>query len=190
MLNKGWAPINVITVKHAMTLVVQDAAKFVDESYATFDFDSWREAKQYAQEASAYLHGCDWRVMVPEVIILANYTGINKRQVKFSRRNIFERDRHTCQYCGKHLRTADLTLDHVVPRSRGGKSQWTNVVLACYDCNKRKDAKTPAEARMKLLKKPEQPRWEQVKVRGVRGQVPSSWEKFLSEMYWEAELKT
>ena len=109
--------------------------------------------------------------------------------MKFSRRNIFERDGNLCQYCGRHFERGELTLDHVTPRSRGGTSTWENIVLACLDCNIRKSDRLPQEARMRLLRKPVKPSWATrvgVKIGRLRKE---SWERFLEEAYWDVELK-
>jgi 5-methylcytosine-specific restriction endonuclease McrA len=191
VLNRSWRPISVTSVRNAVTLVCQDAAKFVDpESYATFDFESWKDAAAFARDAVRFLRGSSWKILVPEVIVLSRYNGINKRQVKFSRRNIYHRDRNTCQYCGRTFRTQELTLDHVLPRSRGGRSTWENVVVACCDCNRRKDDRMPAETGLRLIRKPVRPQWQEVRVTSrVDGRIPASWEAFLSQMYWDQELK-
>lgn len=197
VLNKSWQAIDVTTARHAVTKVYQDSAKVVEPvTYAMHDFDSWMDfsittwadAKAIAQSDFAWLNGIGFKLMVPEIVVMRDYAGFNKREVKFSRKNIFERDNYTCQYCGRRLPTKELTIDHVLPRSRGGKSVWKNVVLACYSCNRRKDNKTPEEARMKLLKTPERPHWTQVKT-FARGEIPKSWEDFLGEMYWNIRLK-
>ena len=190
VLNKGWLAINVTTVRDAVSLVYSDAAQFVHpQTYEAFSFENWKDAAALAKDASRYLRGCDWKMLVPEVIVLTDYAGISRRNVKFSRKNIFERDRYTCQYCGERHRRADLNLDHVLPKSRGGTSCWENVVLACYTCNSRKDNRLPVEAKMQLLRKPRKPDWRDVKLPSLAGQMPSSWEAFLSEMYWNQELK-
>jgi len=189
VLNRSWHPINVTTVREAVTLAYQGAAEFVGPDYRTFSFDNWKDAADYAKDATKYLHGCDWRMICPEVIVLTDYNGINKRKIKFSRRNIFERDKYTCQYCNRRFKRHNLTIDHVLPKSRGGTSRWENVALSCLPCNSRKDDRTPAEARMKLRKVPKQPRWEDVKLRGLQGPMPASWESFLDEMYWNVELE-
>ena len=190
VLNKSWHPITVTTARDAVVQVFTGDARIVGPDYRTFGFESWKDAADYAREAARYLHGCDWKILVPEIIVLTNYAGINMRQVKFSRRNIFERDGYTCQYCGKRFRRQDLTIDHVLPRSRGGVSRWDNVALACLPCNARKDDRTPREAGMKLRQEPKQPRWEDIKLKGLSGPMPSSWEDFLGEMYWDQELRS
>jgi 5-methylcytosine-specific restriction endonuclease McrA len=106
----------------------------------------------------------------------------------FSRRNLFRRDHNQCQYCGLRPGTAELSIDHVFPRSRGGKSSWENCVLACMDCNRRKRDRTPEEAGMRMLKRPEKPRWSPVLEVPV-GRVRQSWERFVSEAYWNVKLE-
>lgn len=190
VLNKGWHPINITTVREAVSMSYQGAASILDpKTFQPFDFNSWKEASEFAQEGSKYLRGCDWKMLVPEVIVLTSYNGVNKRQVKFSRRNLYFRDRNTCQYCGRKFHSKDLTIDHVVPKSKGGRSIWTNVVLACYACNRKKDNRLLEKCGMHLLRPPKQPRWEEVKIPSISGKIPASWEQFLSEMYWNVELK-
>ena len=124
----------------------------------------------------------------PEVILLSGYVGMAERSVVFSRRNLYKRDRYTCQYCGAQPGAAELTIDHVLPRSRGGVSSWVNCALACVSCNKRKANRTPSEAGMPLRKAPAKPSWRAL------SQIPphvrrESWGKFLSRAYWEVELE-
>jgi 5-methylcytosine-specific restriction endonuclease McrA len=106
--------------------------------------------------------------------------------VTFSRRNIYKRDRYTCQYCGIQPGSEELTIDHVSPRSQGGLSTWENCVLACVSCNKRKADRTPEQARMPLKKPPARPAWRPLyATQHVR---IDSWSKFISEAYWNVEL--
>ena len=108
--------------------------------------------------------------------------------VTFSRRNVFKRDRYTCQYCGKQPGSEELTIDHVVPRSQGGLSTWENCVLACIECNARKANRTPEQAHMPLRKHPVRPHWKPLYApHSVR---IDSWTKFLSEAYWNVELES
>ena len=105
----------------------------------------------------------------------------------FSRRNIFKRDHYVCQYCGNQPGTDELSIDHVVPRAQGGVSNWTNCVLACMTCNKRKADRTPREAGMRLRKAPVRPTWKPIYARdSVRIE---SWSKFISETYWNVPLE-
>ena len=93
------------------------------------------------------------------MLALARYDRLPTQAVAFSRRNIFKRDRFTCQFCGRQPGSEELTIDHVVPRSRGGTSTWENCVLACVPCNARKANRTPEQAGMKLRRAPVRPAW-------------------------------
>jgi 5-methylcytosine-specific restriction endonuclease McrA len=106
----------------------------------------------------------------------------------FSRRNIFRRDRYTCQYCGEQRALRDLTIDHVVPRSREGRSTWENCVVACVSCNSRKANRLPAEAGMRLNREPRRPSW-MASIDISRPERQESWNRFLSRAYWDVELK-
>ena len=101
-----------------------------------------------------HLHAARIAINVPSVIRLLEYRRIPHQTRALSRKNILLRDRNTCQYCGKILAAGELTLDHVVPRSRGGSSTWENLVACCHYCNNRKGNRTPEEAGMKLLRQP------------------------------------
>jgi 5-methylcytosine-specific restriction endonuclease McrA len=109
-----------------------------------------------------------------------------KTPVKFSRQNIYARDKYRCQYCGAKFGPEELTYDHVVPRSRGGKTKWDNIVTCCIRCNRKKGGRTPAEARMRLIRKPSQPTWlPALRITIGFKEVPNSWRDYL---YWNVEL--
>ena len=98
-------------------------------------------------------------IAAPEIILLANYNRVPRHEAPFTRRNLFLRDDHTCQYCGRRHPTQNLSIDHVIPRSRGGRTTWENCVIACVPCNARKGNRLLNEARMKLITKPRRPAW-------------------------------
>jgi len=193
VLNRSWVAVNVATVRRALTLVYQDVARIVaPNDYATYNFEGWvdatREAKSEAKSGHR-IHSANFSFCVPEVIVLSVFNGRFSKEVRFSRRNIFERDENTCQYCKKKFERSELTLDHVVPRSRGGTSTWQNIVLACIRCNMKKGDRLPQEINMKLLRKPIKPQWAtRVGVKLGRACKPS-WERFLEEAYWDVELR-
>lgn len=173
VLNKSWIPVNVTTVKRAMCLLYADLARVVDaKTYETYGFQRWcREGV-----AKAFIKSVTMDIPVPEVIVLMSYNGVKvKQDTTFSRSKLLKRDNYTCQYCGEKLTGPNLTIDHILPRSRGGQTSWTNCVLACYRCNIKKDDKTPEEAKMKLLCKPGIPSW------SIRVLYDTdAWSKFLS----------
>jgi 5-methylcytosine-specific restriction endonuclease McrA len=189
VLNRSWVAVNVATVRRALILVYQADARIVaPDDYSTFDFEGWVEASQAAKAEARRIHSATFSMCVPEVIVLGRFNGRFAKEVRFSRRNIFERDDNTCQYCGKKFERNELTLDHVIPRCRGGASTWTNVVLACLKCNMRKGNCVPNELNMKLMRKPVKPQWAtRVGVKLGRLWKPS-WERFLEEAYWDVEL--
>jgi 5-methylcytosine-specific restriction endonuclease McrA len=167
-------------------LVWKDAARVVDVAdFQTFGWDDW--ARMRPGTGDAFLSGATYRLRVPEVITLTRFDRQPVRAVTFSRRNIFKRDRFQCQYCGINPGSEELTIDHVVPRAQGGVSSWTNCVLACVECNKRKADRTPQQAAMRLKRAPACPTWKPLYAdHRVR---LASWSKFVSEAYWIVELK-
>ena len=128
------------------------------EDFATHDFDSWRTLSQACREGR-FVNTVNYRLRAPEVIVLRFFDGFYRREVRFSRRNIFERDRNRCQYCGRVFPRHELSIDHVVPRSRGGRDCWENMVLACVRCNVRKGQRLPHETGIRLIRHPRKPNW-------------------------------
>ncbi len=186
VLNRNWQPVNVATVARALVLLFNETARVVDP--ADFQLYTWADwAKLRPRGGEASIRAVRFRLRVPEVIVLADYDRLPTTAVTFSRRNIFKRDRFTCQYCGVQPGSEELTLDHVVPRARGGESRWENCVLACVACNKRKADRTPEQAGMRLRNEPVQPKWRPLyAAHDVRIE---SWSKFVSEAYWNVALK-
>jgi 5-methylcytosine-specific restriction endonuclease McrA len=189
MLNRSFLPIHVTSVRRAFNLLYLGIAKVVNEKYQTFDFQSWRYLAVTLNDESIGL--VDQPIRVPRVILLVSYDRIPKRQVRFSRYNIYARDKCTCQYCGRRLPRHQLNLDHVIPRSRGGTSRWENIVCSCLPCNRKKGGKTPQEARMKLLRPPFKPKWTPLIQEGGSHIRYREWLPFLSVVdasYWNSEL--
>lgn len=186
VLNKNWQPVNVTPVKKALKAVFSESARIVDPSdYSLYTWEDWADLRP--AEGEACIQAVTARFRVPEVICLTGYNELPTAKVTFSRRNIFKRDRFTCQYCGRQPGGDELTLDHVVPRASGGRSSWENCVLACLDCNRRKADLSLAEAKMKLRKEPHRPQWRPYYAAGMIR--IESWEKFISDLYWEVPLK-
>lgn len=156
VLNRSYLPIHVTSARRAFTLIFQGTARAVGVDYQTFDFERWCGLSTFADDSVGTTRG---RVRVPRVIVLQAFDRLPRRYVRFSRVNVFARDAFTCQYCAKRLPRSGLNLDHVVPRSLGGKSTWENVVCCCLECNRRKGGRTPVQAGLKLLRFPARPRW-------------------------------
>ena len=186
VLNRNWQPVSVSTVSRSLVLVYSGQARVVDPlDYQLYDWQDWAKLAPGAGEPA--IRTCTLRLRVPEVVTLLHFEGMPVQSVAFSRRNLFKRDRYTCQYCGVQPGSEELTIDHVLPRSRGGQSTWENCVLACVACNKHKADRLPDEVRMKLLHRPKRPKWKPLY--GGHDMRLKSWNQFLSEAYWSVELE-
>lgn len=187
VLNRNWQPVNVATVSRALVMLWNESARVVDpHDYQTYDWADWSRLAPSGDEP--FIQAVRSRMRVPEVVALSDYDRLPSAAVSFSRRNIFKRDHYTCQYCGVQPGSEELTIDHVVPRAQGGISSWTNCVLACVTCNKRKADRTPQQAGLRLRKPPIRPTWKPLYASpSVR---IASWSKFVSEAYWNVELMT
>ena len=142
-----------------------------------------REEFEHDQHAWVGLvRGC---LAAPHVIRLTKFDRHRRQRVPLNRRNIYHRDANTCQYCGKRFPYSELSLDHVVPRSRGGADSWENLVCACTNCNSRKADKSLAQARMQLIRTP---RALKAPAQLIRIQH-ESWAQFVDDAYWNVELK-
>jgi len=187
--------VQVVTVRRAFTMLCKRNAEVVtvrDGRYDTYDFDSWCELSTFREEFEPdgdWVRSVNFDVRVPRVIRLLVYDRLPKRRVKFNRRNIYARDGNRCQYCGGRFSSSELSLDHVVPRSRGGKSTWTNVVCACVACNVRKGGKLPREVGLRLIHKPVEPRRSPAISLHLTHQRYRSWKQFLDHAYWSVELR-
>ena len=188
VLNRNWVPIHTLPARIAIGLVARDSARIIDpESYEMHDLVSWDSVSRAREHHENIIRSARLALAPLEVIVLTCYGGIGDQTVTFSRLNLYRRDRYTCQYCGARPGSKELTIDHVLPRSRGGALSWENCVLACVACNKRKGNKTPSEAHMQLLTEPVRPHWRTIR-RFPSRPTYKSWEKFLSKAYWEVEL--
>ena len=187
VLNRNWTPVDITPVLNALVKVYDGSARVVKpDDYSVHDFDSWTQVA--VAKGEPCVRTATLSIAIPDVIVLQRYSGVPNRGVAFSRANLYRRDRYTCQYCGARPGGEELTIDHVLPRSRGGISAWDNCVVACVKCNFKKANRTPAEAGLKLPKKPCKPAWTP---RMVLARIPykASWEKFVTDAYWNVELK-
>ncbi len=190
VLNKSYLPVHVTTVRRAFTLLYEGIARVVDKQFSIYDFHDWSQLKaEYGDDVVGIVHRM---IRVPRVIVLVAYDRIPKKHVRFSRLNIFGRDRNTCQYCGKRFSKTELNIDHVVPRSLGGLSTWDNVVCSCFECNKRKGGMSPEQAGMKLIRRPRKPEWTPYATFNFKHPVYKEWAPFLNIVdasYWNVELE-
>lgn len=191
VLNRNWLAIHVCSVQRAMSLLVQDLASVVTDDYQTYDFSSWRDlsiAMENIKE-DEFLHTPNFKVRVPEIILLKSFHKVPPRAVKFNRRNIYLRDDFQCQYCGIKPAKEELTIDHIVPRARGGKSEWENVVLACQKCNSRKGSKLLEHSNLCLKKPARKPHWLTIVRHSLSRHNRPTWQKFVDQAYWNTNLE-
>jgi 5-methylcytosine-specific restriction endonuclease McrA len=185
VLNRYWQPVNVATVARSLTMLWNESAHVVDpDDFRLYSWADW--ARLAPKEGEPFIRTLTFRLRVPEVVTLTRYDRLRVSTVTFSRRNLFKRDHSSCQYCGARPGSAELTIDHVLPRSQGGTSTWENCVLACVSCNARKANRTPDQAKMRLRKPPVRPSWKPLYASSpIRIE---SWSRFLSEAYWNVSL--
>ena len=186
VLNRHWQPVRVATVARSLTMLWNETAYVVDpDDFQLYTWQDW--AKLIPKDDEPFIRAVSFRMRVPEVLSLIRHEKPRQTAVTFSRRNVFKRDHSTCQYCGVRPGTQELTLDHVLPRSRQGATTWENCVLAGVACNAKKANRTPEQAGMKLRRIPTRPSWKPVyDASTVR---VASWSRFLSEAYWNVALE-
>jgi 5-methylcytosine-specific restriction endonuclease McrA len=190
VLNRAYLPVHVTSVRRAFSLLYQDVAHAVNEEYRTFDFESWTDLSLSVHDETIGL--VNRVVRVPRVIVLLAYDRVPRRQVRFSRLNIYTRDRDTCQYCGVRYPRSELNLDHVIPRSQGGTSRWENIVCSCHACNRKKGGRTPEQARMRLIRVPSRPEWTPFMIHNFSLRRYKEWAPFVDMVdvsYWNTELR-
>lgn len=191
VLNRLWQAVNICTVRRALTLLFEGRAQVVfganDGSFDTFNFNQWKDFSEQS-DSEEWVTSISFKIMVPRVIVLLLFDRFPKKEVKFTRHNIFERDKNTCQYCGQAFERKDLNLDHVIPRDRGGPTTWENIVCSCIRCNTHKGNRTPLEAGMFLIRKPKRPKWRPFVQINLGVQKHDSWKHFIDLAYWNVEL--
>ncbi len=183
-LNRVWQPLTTLVLRRALVLVSRDRARIVcPQTYQMFTWEQWLAQRAVPADTHVieadYIRTAALQVRIPQVITLARFAGYPNAGVPFSRRGVYERDNGRCQYCNAVVHKRDMTLDHVVPVSRGGASTWGNCVLACARCNHRKADRTPREAEMTLLAVPQQPTRAKLLLRGVTSQP--AWTPFIGK---------
>jgi 5-methylcytosine-specific restriction endonuclease McrA len=201
VLNKYYQAIRVINGRRAFSLLCREMAEVVhiekdaqgQSKWQNFNFADWAELSQLKKEFEPdefdWIHTVRFQIAVPRIIRLLGYDKLPRQDVKFNRRNIYARDGNKCQYCGKRMPTTELSLDHVVPKSQGGKSTWENIVCCCVRCNVKKGGRTPEQAHMHLITKPVKPKRSPVINIRLADERYSSWKQFLDTAYWTVELK-
>ena len=162
-----WEPLAVVSLTRAINLIIAEKAVIVEQT-------------------GEFLRTVRSRFPVPSVIALRRYINVPRRQAHWSRKGVLLRDNFVCIYCrvmpgslshNKVLTKDDFTIDHIVPRSRGGKDQWTNTACACYHCNHRKGSRLPHEAGLKMLWEPKTPRTSYLVI--AVGSGPDAWKRYI-----------
>lgn len=196
VLNRHYLPLRVVNAKRAFCMLLCDHAEVVHEEdgqYVNHDFESWLEVSEFKRQfepaSHDFIRTVRFEIAVPRIVRLLGYDRLPRQEVKFNRRNIFARDHSRCQYCGHKFPTSELSLDHVVPRSQGGKTTWENMVCCCLKCNIKKGGQTPDQARMKLITHPVKPKRSPVISLRLGEPRYKSWKAFLDQAYWSVELK-
>lgn len=185
VLNRLYVAVHVIGVRRAFGLICREMAEVIhmeDGRFANYDFASWRELCELEvhnkQPQEDWIRAVNFEIRVPRVVRLLNYDRLPRRALRLNRHTVFARDGHRCQYCGRRFPTGELSLDHVIPRSRGGGTSWENVVCACLDCNVKKGGRTPQEAHMRLVATPIRPKRSpllMLKLRNPKYEVWKTW---------------
>lgn len=175
VLNSHFLAISLTSVRRAFCLMSKGHARAVGSDYRPYTMAEWLELEP---DVEGVVTTSKQQLAVPRVIVV-DFDRLPRREVKFSRRNVYLRDGFSCGFCGRAGRHDELNLDHVLPVSRGGKSCWENVVTSCIKCNTKKGDRTPAEAGMELLRLPTRPRWQVFLGVVARGTFHDSWKAFL-----------
>ena len=168
LLNITYEPLRVINWKRAIVMLTLGKVEVVEE---------------YTRE----IHSVSFSIKLPSVVRLLRFVRRPKTPVKFCRQNIYVRDNYRCQYCGGLFPSTELTWDHVVPKARGGRTEWENIVSCCVECNRQKGGRLPSEVSMSLIRKPKKPEWLPIlTITLAFRQMPQSWRDYV---YWNVELE-
>lgn len=196
VLNKNYIPINVIPLYKAISLLARQRAEIVyieDGYFYGYNLTSWSgftemKMAEGIDEETSIIHGMEKKIMVPKIIRTLFFDKIPNRNIVLTRRNLFLRDGNKCQYCQKQYPSTELNIDHIIPKSKGGKTVWENVVCSCVHCNSKKGSKTLEEAGLKLLHKPSKPKYNLTIFEKSKEPKYKSWRNFLDDAYWNTPL--
>lgn len=173
VLSPEWEPISQVSWQRVVRLILRGRVEVLEEY------------------EDRYIRSETWEIKLPSVVRLLKWVNGKRRGVRFSRENVYTRDKGRCQYCQIKLARAESTYDHVLPRTQGGKTRWENIVIACVPCNQRKGGRTPVQAGMKLVVEPTKPKYlpETLRLTFTRSKTPESWKAYLrSVVYWNGEI--
>lgn len=182
VLNKFYMALDVVSARRAIVLLYIDHAEVIEISggrYETYGFDGWVERSARRPSPNS-IKTVSLSIEIPMVVRLRSCGRLAQCKVALTRKNILMRDNYRCQYCGKRLAPAELSLDHVIPLSRGGRETWTNIVCSCFECNSTKGELAPKEVGMQLNKPPRTPDFNQAIRSKLPPDRPDIWNRFLS----------
>lgn len=183
VLNRSWLPVHVTTVRRAVCMVYQDVAFAVaTDTLQACSFEDWVCLAEHP--TNTWITTTSLPIPVPEVIQLLAYNKIPNHEAPFTRQNLYHRDNFTCQYCARKDSPDRLSIDHVLPRSKGGETNWENCVLACRRCNTRKADRSLRQSGLSLLRKPKRPHWTPY-MNLAREDRLLSWRRFTSKSQWD-----
>nr|WP_277508406.1 HNH endonuclease [Ereboglobus sp. PH5-5] len=194
VLNRLWQAINVIGAKRAFALLARGHAQVVhhhEEDFHTFSMMDWIDFSHHNPPLTdnEIVHTPTRRIRLPRVILLTFFDKLPCKELKLTRNNVFERDKNQCQYCAKIFPREELNLDHVIPRHYNGRTTWENIVCSCIRCNTRKANRLPHEAGMRLIRKPQKPKWRPVISLMLSRHDREMWKDYLDLAYWNVELE-
>lgn len=186
VLNRNWQAVNIAPARDVFSRLWNDQCKVLLE-FEPYTYNQWREVS-YGYEGKDVVRTVGYQLRVPAVVALTKFDRLPHKEVRYTRHSIYERDGHKCQYCGRKFPEKELNIDHVIPREQGGDSTWTNTVCACIACNTLKANRTPLQAKMPLLKKPEKPKWRPLVAVRFGSVMKSEWKPFLDVTTWAVEV--
>lgn len=194
VLNRLWQAVNVVGAKRAFALLARGHASVIhhnEDDFRVFSFMDWMDFSESNPpvERMEAVRTPRTVIRLPRVILLTWFDKLPSKELKLTRGNVFARDKNVCQYCARRWPTEELNLDHVIPRDRGGKTTWENIVCSCIKCNSRKANRLPHEAQMRLVRKPVRPKWRPVISLVLNTQQRERWKHFLDLAYWNVELE-
>jgi 5-methylcytosine-specific restriction endonuclease McrA len=196
VLNRLYMAVHIINVRRAFCLLYRDLAEvihFEEGHFTNYSFETWMELSELHVDCKLpqedWIRGVNFEILAPRVIRLLEFDRVPKQHLHLNRRTVLARDEHTCQYCGRHFPNSQLSLDHVIPRSRGGGMTWENVVCACLSCNTKKGGRTPVEARMKLAKHPKRPTRNPMLIQKLSNPKYEIWRTWLEGVSWDIGAK-
>lgn len=185
VLNRNWQAVNIVGVRRAFGLLWQDHARALDTFSGDFVPLSAAEWLEFSMRSGALPPGAEYvrtirsHIILPKILLLRDFDRLPVSEVKFNRQTVFERDNYTCQYSGRVCKPQDLTLDHVIPRDRGGRTSWENIVTCARDVNVRKGNRLPHEVGLRLVRKPHRPRWRPFAAAAAGSDIDAAWVHFL-----------